>query len=260
MPQTRGATSSELTPSTPARDDDVEDAIFQILSIKGSATREALTAALEVGVDDVASIVDRLVTTGDLAPAKPLGFRASETGRARASALLELDRERLGAAMAREALLAFQPFDRRMKNAVTDWQLRIDGAERVANDHTNARWDASVVERLSTLCGDAEKQLDSEIKDLRRHLESWDELDRRFGSSVRDHFNSQAEGVFDELKQNEAVKIAFARKKLVKTIEAQKSKVRDLRASYCDKCFPTKLTPKNQASNCEKCPDKPECK
>ena len=159
MPRTRGATSSELTPSTPARDDDIEDANFQILSIKGSATREALTAALEVGVDDVASIVDRLVTTGDLAPAKPLGFRASETGRARASALLELDRERLGAAMAREALLAFQPFDRRMKNAVTDWQLRIDGAERVANDHTNARWDASVVERLSTLCADAEHWL-----------------------------------------------------------------------------------------------------
>lgn len=107
---------------------------------------------------------------------------------------------------------------------------------------------------------DAEKELDTEIRELRRHLESWDELDKRFNASVREHFNSQAEGVFDEYKQNEAVKIAFARKKLGKTIETQKTKVRDLRAHYCETCFPAKLTPKNRTSNCEKCPENPECK
>ena len=55
-----------------------------------------------------------------------------------------------------------------MKEAVTDWQLRLDGAERVANDHTNARWDASVVERLSTLCGDSEHWLSPLVDRLPR--------------------------------------------------------------------------------------------
>ncbi len=134
----------------------LEDAILQILSIKGSATREILAAALEVEVDAVAPIVDRLVTAGDLAPAKPVGFRPSDAGRTRAAALLASDRDQLGVEFARAALVTFQPFDTRMKNAVTDWQLRLDGTERVPNDHTHARWDASVVERLAASGSDAE--------------------------------------------------------------------------------------------------------
>ncbi len=136
-------------------DESSEESILQILAIKGSATRDALASALASDAESIASRVDQLVTVALLTPAKPAGFRLSDTGRARASALLEADRQRIGPAIARESLEFFQTFDTRMKEAVTDWQLRLDGPERIPNDHMDTRWDATVTERLTTLCEDA---------------------------------------------------------------------------------------------------------
>ncbi len=64
-----------------------------------------------------------------------------------------------------------------MKQAVTDWQLRLDGGERVPNDHTNTRWDASVVERLATTSGDAEPWLDDLAARLPRLVRYSERLD-----------------------------------------------------------------------------------
>ena len=125
------------------------------LSIKGSATRDGLASALASDAESLAARIDQLVTVALLTPAKPLGFRLSDTGRARASALLAADRQRIGTTVARESLEFFQTFDTRMKEAVTDWQLRLDGPELVPNDHMDTRWDAIVTERLTTLCEEA---------------------------------------------------------------------------------------------------------
>jgi pyruvate,orthophosphate dikinase len=132
----------------------LEDALVRALSIKGSATRDALAPVLSTDADTVAPVLEALALAGDVAAARPIGFRLTDAGRLRAQALLESDRAKLGVDVARDALEAFQPLDLRMKEAVTDWQLRLDGAERVPNDHTNARWDASVVDRLATICSD----------------------------------------------------------------------------------------------------------
>ncbi len=143
----------DATPDASASEP-LEDALVRALSIKGSATRDALAPVVSTDAEILAPVLDALAHAGDVAAARPIGFRLTDAGRLRAQALLESDRAKLGIDVARGALEAFQPLDLRMKEAVTDWQLRLDGAERVANDHTNARWDASVVDRLATICSD----------------------------------------------------------------------------------------------------------
>ncbi len=154
-------------PSSPVRDgralvaagESRENEILQLLAIKGSATRDTLASALDSDTECLAALIDLLVTTGTLTPARPAGVRLGDTGRARVNALLETDRQQLGPSLARAALESFQPLDARMKEAVTDWQLRLDGPERVPNDHMDARWDASVMDRLTSSCSDAQRWL-----------------------------------------------------------------------------------------------------
>ncbi len=151
-------------PSSPVRDgracfesdESSEDAILRILVIKGSTTRDALASALDSDAESLAALIDQLITAGTLMPARPAGVRLGDAGRTRASALLETDRQHLGPTRAREALESFQPLDARMKEAVTDWQLRLDGPGRVPNDHMDARWDANVMDRLTAACSDAQ--------------------------------------------------------------------------------------------------------
>ncbi len=135
--------------------DPLPEALLRSLSIKGSATRDTLAAALATEPESVAAALEALVAAGEVGAARPLGFRLTDAGRLRASALLGADRAALGSELALAALETFQPLDALMKEAVTDWQLRLDGAERVPNDHTNARWDASVLDRLAATCAAA---------------------------------------------------------------------------------------------------------
>jgi pyruvate,orthophosphate dikinase len=150
-PALRATPDSPVLATTP---DALDDALVRALSIKGTATRDALAPALATDAETLDPVLDALVLTGDVVAARPIGFRLTDAGRLRAKVLLASDQAALGVDVARSALEAFQPLDLRMKEAVTDWQLRLDGAERVPNDHTNARWDASVVERLATICSD----------------------------------------------------------------------------------------------------------
>jgi hypothetical protein len=131
--------------------------LIQLISIKGSASRDALAAAAGVDPGACDALLALLVEAGVLIPAKPIGLRLSDGGRARASERLARDRERLGAGPARAALESFQDLGARMKLAVTDWQLRLDGAQHVPNDHTDARWDANVTNQLVALCTDAKE-------------------------------------------------------------------------------------------------------
>jgi len=184
IPEPRAATSEST-----------EDAVLRALSIKGSATHEVLACLLAVEVESSAALIDRLVTAGDLTHARSAGFRLSDAGRVRAELLLASDREALTVDIARAALEDFQSLDTHIKEAVTDWQLRLDGSERVPNDHTNARWDAAVIERLTTTLDRAETWLTplaTRLPRLRRYasrldiaLEKVGEGDGRFIASPR---------------------------------------------------------------------------
>ena len=70
-----------------------------------------------------------------------------------ATTLIAADREAWGADAATAALDAFLDLDRRMKSIVTDWKMK--DAETI-NDHTDAAYDAGVLDRLSALHGDVD--------------------------------------------------------------------------------------------------------
>jgi pyruvate,orthophosphate dikinase len=131
-----------------------DDAVLRLLSIRGAATRESIAAALGADPERVDSLVEALVQAGRVAPARPLGVGLSELGREHASALLEADSACLGESRARAALEAFQELDRRLKQAVTDWQLRPVAGEQAPNDHTDPVWDEEVFERLGGIVED----------------------------------------------------------------------------------------------------------
>jgi pyruvate,orthophosphate dikinase len=133
---------------------EIEDCV-RTLSTKGFASTEVLATALRSSPEQVAPLTDRLVAD-ELATTDAGALRLTDTGKARAAELLAADREAWGIEPANAALDAFLALDRRMKEAVTDWQLRpTDGGEPEVNDHTDPAYDERVLADLAALHEDA---------------------------------------------------------------------------------------------------------
>jgi pyruvate,orthophosphate dikinase len=94
-------------------------------------------------------VVDGLVEANDDA------FRLTRGGKTRGTSVLAADQRRWGSANAEEALDAFLGMDPRVKEVVTAWQLREVGGAQAINDHADAAYDASVLERLTGVHHDA---------------------------------------------------------------------------------------------------------
>ena len=81
-------------------------------------------------------------------------YRLSQSGTTRADDLHAAERDAWGTDNATAALDAFLELDHRMKTAVTAWQLRDDAEGQVVNDHSDAAYDAAVLERLASIHAD----------------------------------------------------------------------------------------------------------
>jgi pyruvate,orthophosphate dikinase len=157
-----------------------DDAIRALL-IKGSASPDALPAA-------------KLIDSG-LIELHDGSYRLTKQGRTKGRALLAEDRARWGDARARAALDDFHVLDQRMKEAVTSWQLRDEGGAQALNDHSDAAYDARVLDRIAELHDDvarwltalyqAPRQLDRYRERLARALASARAGDHRFVASPR---------------------------------------------------------------------------
>ena len=80
-------------------------------------------------------------------------FRLTSEGKLKALEVLAADRERAGGEEACVAALdRFILLDVQMKDLVTAWQIR-DAANGVFNDHSDAAYDASILDRLSAIHG-----------------------------------------------------------------------------------------------------------
>jgi pyruvate,orthophosphate dikinase len=123
------------------------------LSIKGLAPAQGVADAVLSTPDDVTPILDQLVADG-LATTVAGAYRLSESGTSRASYLCAAERDAWGTDRATAALDAFLDLDHQMKSAVTAWQLRDDAEGQVVNDHSDAAYDAAVLERLTSLHAD----------------------------------------------------------------------------------------------------------
>ena len=104
--------------------------------------------------DDVRPILDQLVIDG-LAATVAGAYRLTEAGSIRASVLRGAEQDAWGIDRVAAALDAFVGLDERMKDAVTAWQLRDDAAGQVVNDHSDAAYDRTVLDRLAALHADA---------------------------------------------------------------------------------------------------------
>jgi pyruvate,orthophosphate dikinase len=132
------------------------DDVIRVVSIKGFATTANLSDALGAAPDAVQPLLDQLVVDG-LAATVAGAYRLTDSGAARAGELLARDRAGWGVEAAAAALEAFVALDHRMKDTVTAWQLlpAAEGAEPAINDHSDADYDRSVLDRLANLHADA---------------------------------------------------------------------------------------------------------
>jgi pyruvate,orthophosphate dikinase len=151
------ARPAEAAPNA-ARPATLDDAVRR-LSTKGFATTANLADALLSTADAVQPLLDHLVVDG-LAATVAGAYRLTDAGKTRASELLAADRDAWGSEAATAALDAFLELDRRMKDAVTAWQLRPTEGEPVVNDHSDAAYDAQVLDRLTGIGVDADRWLE----------------------------------------------------------------------------------------------------
>jgi pyruvate,orthophosphate dikinase len=127
-----------------------EDVIRAML-VKGRVTPDALEGVLRAPEDRLRSMLDELTAVG-VAEDGAGGFRLTPSGELRALSLFTEDRVRMGGeSTCAAALQSFLPLDRRVKGAVTAWQLREVDGESVVNDHGDDAYDRQVVDRLMEL-------------------------------------------------------------------------------------------------------------
>jgi pyruvate,orthophosphate dikinase len=136
------------------------DDVIRRLSTKGFGTAATLADALLAPADEVGRLLDQLVVDG-VAATVAGAYRLTDAGKERADDLLAADRAAWGEEPAAAALDTFLDLDRRMKEAVTAWQLRPSdgGGDPAVNDHSDAAYDASVLDRLAGIGADADAWL-----------------------------------------------------------------------------------------------------
>jgi pyruvate,orthophosphate dikinase len=156
VPIGSGDSAASTAPAAaPANLDDV----IRRLSTKGFGTGVTIADALLADPAVVGRLLDQLVVDG-VAATVAGAYRLTDAGKDRAADLLAADRNAWGDEAAGEALDAFVALDQRMKQAVTDWQLRpVDGGDPEVNDHSDADYDAKVLETLTGIGADADAWL-----------------------------------------------------------------------------------------------------
>ncbi|HEX3427249.1 MAG TPA: pyruvate, phosphate dikinase [Candidatus Limnocylindrales bacterium] len=196
------------TGASRSRPANLDDAIRR-LSTKGFGTRTTIADALLAPEDEVGRLLDQLAVDGIVASVAG-AFRLTDAGKERAAELVSADRSAWGTEPAASALDAFLDLDRRMKDAVTAWQLRPkDGGDPELNDHSDAGYDARILDTLEAIGADARawlaplehasRRLSGYRERLARALELARSGDQRYVASPRvDSFH----GVWFELHED----------------------------------------------------------
>lgn len=122
-----------------------EFAILQAARLKGRLAPEAAAASTRLALDEVSAVLDSLRDQG-FVKGEP-SVRLTPEGRTRLAELVQLERPTVD----QQALAAlYEEFDEHnntLKQVVSDWQL-VDGSP---NDHSDAAYDQSVIDRLMAL-------------------------------------------------------------------------------------------------------------
>jgi pyruvate,orthophosphate dikinase len=130
------------------------DELLQVLCIKGRAKPDVLAAAVDA---DVAAVIEQCEREGLVENTK-LGYRVTDSGRARADERYARERQEAGPVL-EDVYEIFVPINDQVKQIVTDWQLREVDGSMILNDHQDPAYDASVIARLRDLDGEVETAL-----------------------------------------------------------------------------------------------------
>ena len=134
-------------------------AMIHVMLIKGFVTPNDLAPILFTTPDNVSGNLDDLVADGlaELVGGGGLAgmFQLSEDGKAVGREGVAQDRAAWGEEMATKALDDLLPLDLRMKEIMTDWQMREVDGQQVLNDHTDDEHDAAVLAKFHALHGDS---------------------------------------------------------------------------------------------------------
>jgi pyruvate,orthophosphate dikinase len=138
----------------PATPELVPDDVVRALLIKGLVTPEGLALMLASTGEKIAPILDGLVAVRQAEIAAG-SYRLTGDGRLKALDVFAADRKHAGGDEYCVASLdAFLELDQRMKDLVTAWQVRGEGDQQTFNDHSDAAYDAAVLDRLVALHAD----------------------------------------------------------------------------------------------------------
>lgn len=136
-------------PAPPAGDPSLDD-LVHALSIKEGASLASLAAALLSTTERTGQLLAQLQDEG-LVKLRGDTAQITEAGRSKGRQLLARDGEQWGRENAAAALESFLDLDPKVKELVTEWQLRVVNGETMPNEHTDAGYDASVLARLASL-------------------------------------------------------------------------------------------------------------
>jgi pyruvate,orthophosphate dikinase len=132
------------------------DRVLRVIAIKGFAPLEGIADALLSTPDAVRQVVDHLIAQGHVESSAG-AYTLTDAGRAHADDLLAAERSAWGVDGATAALDAFLDIDLRVKDVVTAWQMR---DPQTINDHSDAQYDAGILDRLTAIHHDAQAWLE----------------------------------------------------------------------------------------------------
>ncbi len=130
------------------------ESVIRALLVKGFAMPDDLAQAFLSTAEEAGAALDAVAADG-LAELAGGMFTLTEDGKAVGSQIVAADRELWGVENAEAALEALIPFDRRIKDVVTGWQMREFKGTQILNDHTDPEHDAAVLAAFNTLHEDA---------------------------------------------------------------------------------------------------------
>ncbi len=124
--------------------------IAMALRLKGMASPEGIAEATGVDVGEVTAALASMVEA-EHASESPRGHRLTPEGKAWLDGLLDEERAGVDATAMDRVYERFCDHNADFKQLVTDWQIKMVDGEQQMNDHTDAAYDAAIIDRLGTL-------------------------------------------------------------------------------------------------------------
>ncbi|MEQ8345604.1 MAG: hypothetical protein RIB84_17485 [Sneathiellaceae bacterium] len=144
------------------------------LAIKKFGTADAVAAVIGEAAGDVAPAIEEAVGAGEAISGKGAYMLTPKGQAALKAAYPAVFAAQRGDAAFTGAYDRFEAVNRDLKQVITDWQTMEVAGEQVPNDHSDADYDAGVIDRLGGLHERAEpvlKQLAAALPRLQRYLE-----------------------------------------------------------------------------------------